>query len=204
MELSTLSFFVITLVLQTFPQLAKHRSSFDTTALGNAGITASAIQELRLLRLDEEEVRQAITAKRSGMAEENLVRLWRIYHTRKERFTNGRAIVALRNVGTRDETILELAQRRLLNGWVEDVVAMRRVGFSDQGILKVAGLHLHQNKPIPSGKTLARLKHTGLSEEAIISLVEKGLQETDVERIEQMRRKGTDEKEIIRRFRPRP
>ena len=204
MTLSTLSLFVITLVLQSFPQLANDRSSFDTTALRNAGISASAIEELRLLRLDEEEVKQAIAAKRSGMAEENLVRLCRIYHTRKERFTNGQAIVALRNVGTRDETILELAQRHLLNGWVEDVVVMRRAGFSDEGILKLAGLQLRQNKPIPSGKGLARLKHTGLSEEAIISLVEKGLQVTDVERIEQMRRKGTDEKEIVRGFRPRP
>ena len=192
------------LVLQLASQALEGQKAFDPIALQKAGISTSAVEQLRALRLDGEEVEQAAAVKQAGMAEQNIVTLWRTYQSRGQRFVNGKAVVRLRNVGTSDETILELARRDLLDGWVADVVAMRRAGFSDGGILELSDLKLLQKRPIPPGDTLARLKRTGLSEEAIIRLAAIGLRAEDIDRIEQLRRKGTDEKEIIRTFERKP
>ena len=204
MTLSLWRLLAVALVLQLASQALEGQKAFDPIALQKAGISTSAVEQLRALRLDGEEVEQAAAVKQAGMAEENIVTLWRTYHRRGQRFVNGKAVVRLRNVGTSDETILELARRDLLDGWVADVVAMRRAGFSDGGILELSDLKLLQKRPIPPGDTLARLKRTGLSEEAIIRLAAIGLRAEDIDRIEQLRRKGTDEKEIIRTFERKP
>ena len=171
----------------------------DTTVFDRMGMGFSAIQALRGLHLDNNEVNQVVTAKQAGFSDDGCVALVRLARGRNEKFQTGEDVGDLLKAGMSEPSILELAQLNVLGLWTGEAQTMRLAGLSDRIILEAAHRHA-AGETVLSGASLANFKNTGMSEAALLQLVRRGVSDSEAPTIIALRHRGWSDAMILRRY----
>jgi hypothetical protein len=171
----------------------------DTRSLVEAGMNVSAIRALHDLNVTEAEVAEVLKAWQGGLSDQGCIALVRVHRERGQPFTEGDNVASLVRAGLRESTVLELARLDQMGLWTGEYQLLRLGGFSETMILTLARRRAG-GQPTVSGGSLARLKNTGMREGALLELARRGISDSDAEAIFALRRRGTSEAEILRRY----
>jgi len=171
----------------------------DTTPLDAAGVNYDSIQQLKALKITAPEVAELAKAKQGHLSDNGCVEVLKIFHSRGAEFNAGDAITGLVQVGTSEDTILQLARLNQLGLGTGELQAMRLAGLSDQIVLAVAG-HRAEGEPVLSGASLAKLKNNGLRESTLLELAQRGIPDSQAGAIIYFCRGGGNDADVLRRF----
>ena len=191
--------FAFAIVLAVAAGGCKYIIPVDTTPLDVAGVNFDSIQALKALKITAPEVAEIAKAKQGRMSDNGCVELLKIFHSRDAAFNAGDAVASLIQVGTSENTILELAKLNQLGFGTGELQAMRLAGLPDEILLVVADRRA-QGKPVLSGASLAGLKNTGLRESTLLELAQRGVPDSQASAIISSRRSGANDEEVLRRF----
>src|ERR1700693_883948 len=102
---------VVFLVVLVFSSIGcKGLLPVDTTPLDNVGMDYDSIQSLKALKITAPEVAEVAEAKQAGMSDKGCVAILQIFRSHGARFNAGDSTAGLLQVGTGEDTILELAK----------------------------------------------------------------------------------------------
>jgi hypothetical protein len=174
----------------------------DTTPLDGVGLSYSSIEDLRALNVTNAEVAELVKAKHVGISDDGCVKLVRIARSRNRPFAEGDAIVGLRQAGMSEDSILELAQLNQLGLQAGEEQAMRLAGLSDSIILALARRR-SEGKPALSGAALGELKNAGMSESAMLTLLDRGITDDNVNAIIKQKQRRATDAQVLARYRAR-
>jgi hypothetical protein len=170
--------------------------------LDEAGFRYSSIQQLEKLDMTKPEVDEVVKAAKGGVGEATCVLLVQVARGQKTHFAEGDAAAALHAAGIADAAIVELAQLRQLGTWSGEAAAIRLTGTSDRVIVAVAQRRA-AGKPVPSGASLARIKDAGVSESAILELLNRGITDSDAAGVVWQKKRGWKDEQILHDFPPK-
>jgi len=132
-----------------------------------------SVPELKSLNISNAEVAELTKAHQAGLTDPASVVLIQLARQRKTPFADGQSIADLLNVGSSQDTVLELARLDQLGAWAGEARAIRLAGLSDKVILAVAERR-SRGQTVLSGEMLGELKNTGASDATILAMVERG------------------------------
>lgn len=183
-----------------FSQLAcENLMPVDTKPLDNAGIRYGSIKELKALHITAAEVGEIAKVRQSGLTDADCVSLLQIFHGRSESFTAGDAIASLHQSGLSESSVLALAAMDQVGLGYGDLQAMHLAGLSDAIILEVARHHA-SGTPALSGASLGTMRNLRIDNATLLELVRRGIPDSQAPEIIALRRHGTTDAEILRRF----
>jgi hypothetical protein len=176
-----------------------HELLVDTAPLDAAGMSYDAIQQAKTLKVTTAEVGELVKAKQGGLSDENAVKILQIFRTQGHPFTAGATIAGLIRAGLDEPTVVELANLNQLGFAAGELEAMRLAGLSDATILEVARRRA-EGKTVLSGASLADMKNAGLRDSTLLELSRRGIPDSQATAIIALRRRGTNDEEILRHF----
>jgi hypothetical protein len=176
-----------------------HAPKLDTATLDNAGISYSAIQQLKSQDITNPEIAEVAKARQGAFSETACIQIFQIFHARGQAFDAGDAVAGLKQVGVGEDTILELARLNQLGFSAGELQAMRLAGLSDDIVLEVARRRAG-GKPVLSGPSLAGMKNVGMRNTTLLELARRGVPDSEAKSIIAARRHGAKDAEILRRF----
>lgn len=181
-------------------EVKKESYSPQFQILQQSGMSERAINQLLSKSISDDEIDGILLMRNAGTSDRTILQL--IDRSRKDqrKFTLGEDVAKLRNSGMSDPKILEVEAMGALPDWTEEMVKMRNAGISDSAIAVLANMKFTQKKSVVSGDDISRMKQTGMSETAIIHLIENGLTSVQVQDVEKMRHRGISEDEVIMRL----
>jgi hypothetical protein len=135
-----------------------------------------SVPQLKTLNVSNAEIGELRKAHEAGLTDPSSVILIQSARDHKAPFADGQAVADLLNVGSSEETVLELARLNQLGPWAGEARAMRLAGLSDKMILAVAHRRV-QGLPVLSGEKLGELKNAGASDATILDMIQKGVSE---------------------------
>ncbi len=183
-----------------FSQLAcESLMPVDTKPLDNAGIRYGSIKELKALHITAAEVGEIAKVRQSGLTDADCVSLLQIFHGRSESFTAGDAIASLHQSGLSESSVLALAAMDQVGLGYGDLQAMHLAGLSDAIILEVARHHA-SGTPALSGASLGTMRNLRIDNATLLELVRRGIPDSQAPEIIALRRHGSTDAEILRRF----
>jgi hypothetical protein len=171
----------------------------DTKPLDNAGMRYSSIKELKALHLTAAEVGEIAKVREAGLTDADCVSLLQIFHGRGEAFTAGDAIASLHQSGLSESSVITLASMDQVGLGYGELQAMRLAGLSDAIVLEVARHHA-SGTPALSGASLGTLRNLRIDNATLLELVRRGIPDSRASQIIAMRRHGSTDAEILRRF----
>jgi hypothetical protein len=171
----------------------------DTKPLDNAGVHYSSIKELKALHITAAEVGEIAKVRQSGLTDADCVTLLQIFHGRGEAFTAGDAIASLHQSGLSEGSVLALAGMDQVGLGYGELQAMHLAGLSDAIVLEVARHHA-SGKPALSGAALGTLRNMRIDNATLLELVRRGIPDSEAPEIIALRRHGSTDAEILRRF----
>ncbi len=134
------------------------------------------VPDLKPLNVSNAEIGELQKVHEAGLTDPSAVILIKLARERQKPFADGQSIADLLAAGSSEQTVLELARMNQLGLWAGEARVLRLAGISDKTILAVAKRR-SQGLPVLSGETLGELKNTGLSDAAILDMVQKGTSE---------------------------
>ena len=171
----------------------------DTKPLDNAGMRYSSIKELKALHITAAEVGEIAKVRQSGLPDSDCVALLQIFHGRGEAFTAGDAIASLHQSGMSEGTVLTLASMDQVGLGYGELQAMHLAGLSDAIVLEVARHHA-AGRPVLSGASLGTLRNLRVDNATLLELVRRGVSDAQASAIITLRRHGSSDAELLRRF----
>ncbi len=154
----------------------KRAEQTNTQPLDDAGMWFNSVSELRTLNVSNAEIGELAKTRQAGLSDPSCVELIKLARSRQQPFSGGQPIANLLSAGASEQTVLELARLNQLGLWAGEAQALRLAGLSDKVILAVAQRR-SQGLPVLSGGKLAGLKNAGVSDSAIMDMVQKGITE---------------------------
>jgi len=176
-----------------------HAILVDTAPLDAAGMSYDSIQQSKSLNITAAEVTELARARQGGLSDANCVKMLRIFRAKGQSFTDGGTIAGLIRAGIDEPTVLELASLNQLGFASGELEAMRLAGLSNETILEVARHHA-EGKSVLSGASLAGLKNAGLRDSTLLELSRRGVPDSQADAIIAVRRRGSNDQEILRHF----
>jgi hypothetical protein len=196
------SFTTIFVFAVLFPQIAcESLMPLDTKPLDNAGVRYSSIKELKALHITAAEVGEIAKVRRSGLTDADCVSLLQIFHGRGESFAAGDAIASLHQSGLSESSVLALAGMDQVGLGYGDLQAMHLAGLSDAIVLEVARHHASRT-PALSGASLGTMRNLRIDNATLLELVRRGIPDSEAPEIIALRRHGSTDAELLRRFTP--
>ena len=194
------SFTVILVFGVLFLQIAcESLMPVDTKPLDNAGIRYGSIKELKALHITGPEVGEIAKVRQSGLTDADCVSLLQIFHGRGESFAAGDAIASLHQSGLSESSVLALAGMDQVGLGYGDLQAMHLAGLSDSIVLEVARHHASRT-PALSGASLGTMRNLRMDNATLLELVRRGIPDSQAPEIIALRRHGSTDAEILRRF----
>ena len=194
------SFTAILVIGVLFSQLAcESLMPVDTKPLDNAGIRYGSIKELKALHITGPEVGEIAKVRQSGLTDADCVSLLQIFHGRGESFAAGDAIASLHQSGLSESSVLALAAMDQVGLGYGDLQAMHLAGLSDAIVLEVARHHASRT-PALSGASLGTMRNLRIDNATLLELVRRGIPDSQAPEIIALRRHGSTDAEILRRF----
>jgi hypothetical protein len=146
----------------------------DTAPSDAATEWASSVEQLGKLNVSNAEISELTKAHDAGLSNAACVNLIQLARARQKPFADGQSIADLISAGSSEQTVLELAHLNQLGLWAGQARILRLAGLSDAVIVAVARRR-SQNLPVMSGEKLGELKNAGVSDVAILDLVNQGI-----------------------------
>jgi hypothetical protein len=171
----------------------------DTTPLDRAGMSYSAIQDLKKLSVTDAEVLSVANAKQDGISDATCVELVRIAHSRQQPYNSTEKVAGLQQVGMSEPSILELARLNQLGVGAGELQAIRLLGLPDETVVEVAKSHA-AGKPVLSGVSIANIMNTGLRRETLLELIRRQVPDTSAAAIIAMKHQHKTDAEVLRHF----
>lgn len=171
----------------------------DTQQLDASGMSYDAVNQLKALKINPDEVAQMAQARQSGLSDDDCVQVMQIYKSRKQGFDAGGAIAGLLGAGASENLVVSLARLNQLGLGAGELEAMRLAGLSDQILLAVAQRRA-VGQPVLSGASLAGMKNLGLSSNTLLELVQRGVPDSRAAQIMSARKHGAKDAQILRDF----
>jgi hypothetical protein len=194
------SFTAVFVFAALFSQLAcESLIPLDTKPLDNAGMRYSSIKELKALHMTAAEVGEIAKVRQSGLTDADCVSLLQIFHGRRESFGAGDAIASLHQSGLSDSSVLALAGMDQVGLGYGDLQAMHLAGLSDAIVLEVARHHA-SGTPALSGASLGTMRNLRIDNATLLELVRRGIPDAEAPEIIALRRHGSTDAELLRRF----
>jgi hypothetical protein len=194
------SFTAIFILAMLFSQIAcESLTPLDTKPLDGAGVHYSTIKELKALHITAAEVGEIAKVRQSGLSDADCVTLLQIFHGRGEAFTAGDAIASLHQSGLSEGSVLALAGMDQVGLGYGELQAMHLAGLSDAIVLEVARHHA-SGRPALSGASLGTLRNLRVDNVTLLELVRRGIPDSEAPEIIALRRHGSTDAEILRRF----
>jgi len=194
------SFTAILVIGVLFSQLAcESLMPLDTKPLDNSGMRYSSIKELKALHITAAEVGEIAKVRQSGLTDADCVSLLQIFHGRGESFAAGDAIASLHQSGLSESSVLALAGMDQVGLGYGDLQAMHLAGLSDAIVLEVARHHASRT-PALSGASLGTMRNLRIDNATLLELVRRGIPDSQAPEIIALRRHGSTDAEILRRF----
>ena len=194
------SFTVILVFGVLFSQIAcESLMPVDTKPLDNAGIRYGSIKELKALHITGPEVGEIAKVRQSGLTDADCVSLLQIFHGRGESFAAGDAVASLHQSGLSESSVLALAGMDQVGLGYGDLQAMHLAGLSDAIVLEVARHHA-SGTPALSGASLGTMRNLRIDNATLLELVRRGIPDSQAPEIIALRRHGSTDAEILRRF----
>ncbi len=178
--------------------LAGCKPRAETKPLRDAGMGYSTITALREMDVSDAEVAELAAIVAAGVTEQSCVELLRIARQRKQVFESGSAIVTLRRAGMSEGGVMEMARLDQLGAGATDARIILLTGFSQTLVLERAR-RMSRGQPTLHGASLAMLKNTGMSEEAILALLRGGATDHQVDAIVGRRESSAEPNRFRRR-----
>lgn len=176
-----------------------HIKPLDTSALDSAGMSFTAVQTLKGMDINNEEVAQIAQARQAGLNDDDCVSLVRLARGRTEKFQIGGDVAQLLRAGVSEPAVMQLAQLNEIASWSGEAVVMRLAGLSDEIILEAARRHA-AGSSVLSGASLANFKNAGMREATLLQLVRRGVPDNEAPTILMLRRRGWSDAQILRRY----
>jgi hypothetical protein len=145
----------------------------DTQQADQMAMWLDSVPQLKSLNISNTEVGELSKAHEAGLSDPSTVVLIKLARDRQQPFTDGQSIADLLQAGSSEPTILELARLNQLGPWAGEARAMRLAGLSDKIVLAVAQRR-SKGLTVLSGEKLGELKNTGVSDETILEMVQRG------------------------------
>ena len=145
----------------------------DTQQADQMAMWLDSVPQLKSLNISNTEVGELSKAHEAGLSDPSTVVLIKLARDRQQPFTDGQSIADLLHAGSSEPTILELARLNQLGQWAGEDRAMRLAGLSDKIVLAVAQRR-SKGLTVLSGEKLGQLKNTGVSDETILEMVQRG------------------------------
>jgi hypothetical protein len=171
----------------------------DTTPLDRAGMSYSAIQDLKSQGLTDAEVLSVANAKMDGISDPTCVELVRIAHSRRQPYNSTEMVAGLQQAGMSEPSILDLARMNQLGVAAGELQAIRLLGLPDGVVLEIAKAHA-EGKPVLSGVSIANIMNTGLSRQTLLELIRRQVPDTSAAAIIAMKRQHKTDAEVLRHF----
>jgi hypothetical protein len=154
----------------------------DTQVLYQSGMWSDTIQQLKALNVSDSEVTELIKTHQAGLSDDGCVKLVNLARSRQEMFTDGDHVADLLRAGMSEPNIMELGNLNLLGPRTIESQGIRLAGYSDRVVMVVAHRRA-KGLPTVSATSLAELKNTGRSEQQVLDLVSRGLNDEQVGQI---------------------
>jgi hypothetical protein len=145
----------------------------DTEQADQLAMWLDSVPQLKTLNVSNAEITELSKAHQAGLTDPSSVVLIQLARDHKQPFADGQSIADLLTAGSSEQTVLELARLNQLGAWAGEAQAMRLTGLSDKIILAVARRR-SQGLTVLSGEKLGELKNTGVSDAAILEMVQRG------------------------------
>ena len=171
----------------------------DTKPLEQAGMDFSSVQTVKAMNPTDVEIAELAKAKMGGLSDKTCIELFKMARSEGQPANFAEAAAGLLQAGMTEDEILELAKMKQMGLNYGELLAMRLTGLSDEVVMEVAWRHAAGRDAL-SGVSLARLKDTGLSQQALFELVHRGIRDDQVGGIVAMSRKRASESEILRSY----
>lgn len=171
----------------------------DTRPLLEGRMPVRSIRALHELKVTDAEVAELLKARQAGLSDTSCIELLRIARGRNKPFAEGASVASLADARLKEETILELARLDQMGPWTGEYQLMRMGGMSEALILTLARRRA-EGLPTVSGGSLARLKNAAIGDATLMELARRGISDADATAIIALRRRGTSESEILRRY----
>ena len=175
----------------------------DTTPLDRAGMSYSAVQDLKQLSVTDAEVLSVANAKQDGISDATCVELVRIAHSHQQPYNSTEKVAGLEQVGMSEPSILELARLNQLGVGAGELQAIRLLGLPDETVVEIAKAHA-AGKPVLSGVSIANIMNTGLRRETLLELIRRQAPDTSAATIIAMKRQHKTDAEVLRHCLTRP
>ena len=176
-----------------------HTILLDTTPLDAAGMSYDSVQQVKSLNVTAAEVSNLAKARQGGLSDTDCVKMLQIFRREGQPFTAGETVAGLMRAGIEGGTVVEMADFNQLGFAAGELEAMKLAGLSDDTILEVARRHA-QGKVVLSGASLAGMKNAGLRDSTLLELSRRGIPDSQTAAIIALRRRGSNDQEILRHF----
>jgi hypothetical protein len=153
-----------------------HTQQVDTARLDQTGMWSGSVAELQTFHVSNAEITELAKAHQAGLSDPSCIELIKLARSRQKPFSDGQPIADLLGAGFSEAFVLNLAHLDQLGLWAGQARVLRLAGLPDKVILATAQRQ-SQGLTVLSGNTLGELKNAGVSDVAILDLVQKGTSE---------------------------
>lgn len=154
----------------------------DYSALDQSGMFSTTIDELKNLKVTESEVVQLAKLKQAGASDELCMSLFKAAHGLNHDFASGESAVMLSRAGYSDAQILEMAQSDQIDMLSGEAITLKLIGLSNATVQEIIHRRI-QGLPTLTSAQIGRLKNTGMSEKQILDTIDRGMTNSDAEKL---------------------
>ncbi|MGH9645484.1 MAG: hypothetical protein ACRD4E_01595 [Bryobacteraceae bacterium] len=161
------------LALLALLSACKPAQKTDTEQQDQMAMWLDNVPDLKALNVSSAEISELQKAHDAGLTDPSAIVLIKLARERHEPFADGQSIADLLAAGSSEQTVLTLARMNQLGLWAGEARVLRLAGIPDKTILAVAERR-SKGLTVLSGERIGQLKNSGLSDAAILTMVEKG------------------------------
>jgi len=152
----------------------------DYSALDQVGVWTATVDQLKQLKIKNDEISQIAKLKQAGASDDLCLSLFKAARDHGHDFTSGDAAVDLSRAGYSDAQILEMAQSDQIDILSGEAVTLKLIGISNPTIQEIIHRRI-QGLPTLTSQQIGRLKNTGMTERQILELINQGLSNDQAE-----------------------
>jgi hypothetical protein len=157
----------------------KHAQT-DYTALDQAGMWSSSLNEVKALKPSDMEITQLTKLKHAGASDDLCMTLLKAARAHHHEFSDGDAAMDLSRAGYSDAQILEMAQSDQIDILSGEAVTLKLIGLSNPTVQEIIHRRI-QGLPTLTSEQIGRLKNTAMSEKQILEVIDEGLSDPQAE-----------------------
>jgi hypothetical protein len=173
------SFLLLGVCLLVLAGCEKH-PQVNYTALDQSGMWSSSMDELKKLKVSDQEIAQLTKLKQASANDDLCLALLKAARAHQHEFSSADSAIQLSRAGYSDSQILEMAQSDQIDVLSVDAVTLKLIGLSNPTVQVILHRRM-QRLPTPTSEQIGRLKNTAMSDKQILEFIAQGYPDEKVE-----------------------